>query len=74
MPFSAKYSRTALAMAEPSSGSVLDPTSSRSNSDCGEQLSKISLRFWMWELKVETELLMLCWSPMSAYIPSKNGS
>ena len=63
----------ALARADPSSGSVLEPSSSSSTSEDGVATPRMSTTLRMWELKVETDSSMLCWSPTSAYTPSNTG-
>ena len=64
----------AFASAEPSSGSVLVPSSSRSTRESGPACRRILMTLRMWEPKVETESAMLCWSPMSAKTPPNTGS
>ena len=61
-----KYRSTALASAEPSSGSVLVPSSSINTREWTVARDMMPLTFVMWELKVDSDCWMLCWSPMSA--------
>ena len=69
----ARSSRIALASAEPSSASVLVPSSSRSTSDSGVACARMSITLRICELKVDTDCSILCWSPTSAYTPSNTG-
>ena len=64
----------ARARAEPSAGSVLVPSSSRSTRLFPVACAIMRTMLPMCQLKVESVCSMLCSSPMSAKTPSKSGS
>ena len=66
VPRSMKWLRIAVASAEPSSGSVLVPSSSTNTREWTVALPMMFSRLDMWELKVDRACSMLCWSPISA--------
>ena len=62
------------ASAEPSSGSVPAPISSRSTNECAFTVARIRVMFPMWDENVERFCSIDCSSPISAKIPLKIGS
>ena len=58
--FSLKFFNIAIAIADPSSGSVLEPISSKRTREFGVEKFNILLMFLMCELNVDTEFSILC--------------
>ena len=72
-PVSSRRSMIAWASAEPSSGSVPAPSSSRSTRLFGPADARMPMMFVMWLLNVDSDCSMLCSSPMSACTRVEDG-